>query len=325
MRPKKLSALIYASLLLIILFGCASTKQESKGATPAIQAAAPVPTPYYGPKKRIAIIKFENKVKNPSGDQSWEIGDGLAEMLTTELFNSGRFILVERAAFADVVKEQELGQIGLVQQATAAKTGQALGAQILVMGAVTEFKYDAEGGSGGISFSGLNLGLSGKNAHVAIDLRMIDANTGQVIEAHRAVGKASSTGLALSTQIKGVTFGGDSFKKTPIGQAARQAIDDAIRFILQKSEPIPWSGAVVKVEGDKVFINAGANSNVKAGDILTVFSKGENLVDPSTGLVLGATIKPVGEARIELVEDQFSVAHVTVGTGMKRGDVVKYK
>jgi curli biogenesis system outer membrane secretion channel CsgG len=325
MRLKRPSGFIYLSLFLTILIGCATT-EKSKEATQTVQKDAPVFPPYYGPKKRIAVIKFENKVKSPSGGESWEIGEGLAEMLTTELFNTGRFILIERAAFADVVKEQELGQTGLIQESTAARAGQALGAQILVIGAVTEFKYDAEGGSGGFAFSGINLGLSGKNAHVAIDLRMIDANTGQVIEAHRAVGKASSTGLALSTQIaRGVTFGGDAFKKTPIGQAARQAIDDAIRFILQKSEPIPWSGAVVKVEGDKVFINAGAKSNVKAGDILTVFSKGENLVDPSTGLVLGATIKPVGEARIELVEDQFSVAHVTIGTGMKRGDVVKYK
>jgi hypothetical protein len=197
----------------------------------------------------------------------------------------------------------------------------------LIMGAVTEFKYDAEGGSAGLQFHGVGLGLTGKNAHVAIDLRIVDANTGQVIESHRAVGKASSMGLGLSSEIKGVkglTFGGNAFKNTPMGEATRHAVHDAIQFILQKSEPIPWSGAIVKVEEDKVFINAGANSNVKAGDTLTVFSKGENLTDPSTGLVLGATMKQVGEIQIDSVKDQFSTAHVVSGTEMKRGDVVKY-
>jgi curli biogenesis system outer membrane secretion channel CsgG len=312
-------------VVLLILSGCATTTSQGPKETQAIQKDVPAYPAFTGPKKRIAVIKFENKVKNPSVDKSWEIGEGLAEMLTTELFKTNRFILVERAAFADIVKEQELGQTGLVQQATASKTGQALGAQILIMGAITEFKYEAEGGSGGIKFSGLSLGLSAKNAHVAIDLRMIDANTGQVIEAHRAEGKASSSGLAIGTEIKGVSFGGDTFKSTPLGQATRQVISNAIDFIIKKSEPLPWSGAVIKVEAGKVFINAGANCNVKNGDVMAVFSKGESLVDPTTGITLGATLKRTGEIEVESVEDQFSSGKIISGMGMKRGDVLKYK
>lgn len=36
-------------------------------------------------KTRIAVTAFENKVKTPWGDPSWKIGEGMAEMLTTEL------------------------------------------------------------------------------------------------------------------------------------------------------------------------------------------------------------------------------------------------
>ena len=309
--------------VLLIFFGCATTTTQAPKET--AQKESPTYPPYFGPKKRLAVIKFENKVRNQWWDKSWEVGDGLSEMVTTELFKTNRFILIERAAFADVVKEQELGQTGLVQQATAAKTGQALGAQILILGAVTEFKYDAEGGGLGVNVSGINLGLSGKNAHVAIDLRMVDANTGQVLEAHRAVGKASSVGLALSTEVKGITFGGDTFKSTPLGKATRNAIWDAIYFIIKKTEPIPWSGAVVKVDGEKIFINAGTSCNIKSGDLMVVFSKGEALVDPTTGLTLGATLKRIGEIQVESVDDQFSCGQVVTGSGMRRGDVVKYK
>lgn len=318
---------IFIFLAYFFLWGCATTtSQAPKESVQAVQKDASAYPPYTGPKKRIAVIKFENKVKNQWWDPSWEIGDGLAEMLTTELFKTGRFILVERAAFAEIVREQELGQTGLVQQATAAKTGQALGAQILVMGAITEFKFDAEGAGAGVKFSGVSLGLSGRNAHVAIDMRIVDAMTGQVIEAHRAVGKASSVGLALGTDaIKGVTFGGDAFKKTPLGEATRNTLNDAIQFILKKSEPVPWSGAIVKVDGEKVFINAGTNSNIKNGDMMTVFSKGEALIDPTTGLTLGALTKKIGEIEVESVEDNFSCAVIVNGMGMKRGDIVKFR
>ncbi len=323
-------AVLFSVVSLIV--GCASTttqapkenrqKSSPKETVPKDTASYP---PYYGPKKRIAVVRFENKVRNQWWDQSWEIGDGLAEMVTTELFKTNRFILVERAAFADIVKEQELGQTGLVQQATAAKAGQALGAQILVFGGVTEFKYEAQGGGAGVRISGIGVGLSGSNAHVAIDLRMVDAETGQVIEAHRVAGKASKLGVGLSREVRGMTFGGTTFNETPIGEATRKCISQAVDFVVRKSESIAWSGALVKVEDEKVFVNAGANCNVKSGDIMIVFSKGETLTDPTTGLALGATLKLAGEIQIEAVDDKFSSAKIISGTGMKRGDLVRYK
>jgi hypothetical protein len=122
-----------------------------------------------------------------------------------------------------------------------------------------------------------------------------------------------------------VTFGGKVFNETPIGEATRQCISQAVNFIVRKSESVAWSGAIVKVEDEKIFINAGANCNVKCGDVMTVFSKGETLTDPTTGLALGATLKPAGEIEIQTVDDKFSSGKIVSGTGMKRGDLVKYK
>src|SRR4030042_4602445 len=104
----------------------------------------PVYQPYYGPKKRIAVTKFENKVRGVYGN--WRLGDGFGEMLTTELMNTGRFIVVERQALQDIVGAQELGQTGLVKQELAAKGGDLLGAQIIVRGVVSEFDMAESGG-----------------------------------------------------------------------------------------------------------------------------------------------------------------------------------
>jgi curli biogenesis system outer membrane secretion channel CsgG len=101
-------------------------------------------------KTRIAVTAFENKVKQPSGDPSWKIGEGLAEMLTSELVKTGQFIVVERQGLGDVVGEQALGQSGLVRGETVARPGQLLGAQVVVRGAVTEFEEQASGGGAGV-------------------------------------------------------------------------------------------------------------------------------------------------------------------------------
>src|SRR5262249_17588613 len=144
-RGRRWLVLACGGLLATVTSGCASSSAPPPAAAAPMQLAY-MPSPFYPPasfdglKKRLAVIRLENKVKTPLPDVSWQIGEGLTGMLTSELFKTGRFIMVERSALTDIVKEQELGQTGLVQKETAAKVGELLGAQLLVAGAITEFE-----------------------------------------------------------------------------------------------------------------------------------------------------------------------------------------
>ena len=71
-----------------------------------------------------------------------------------------------------------------------AKRRRGLGAQIVVRGAVTEFEEQASGGGAGIRFGGFGAEGSVRNAHVALDIRLIDTSTGQVIASHNAAKSA---------------------------------------------------------------------------------------------------------------------------------------
>src|SRR3990172_1564881 len=179
----------------LLVGGCANTPQEQK--TEGAQAYLLNYPPYSSVKKRLAVLGLENKVKTEIPNPSWKIGDGLTEMLMTELFKTNRFIMVERAALAEIVKEQELGQTGLVVKDTVTKVGRLLGAELLITGAVTEFEASAKGGGGGLAFSGFAFNLKANSSHVAVDIRLVDAATGQILKSFNADGHAEETAFGF--------------------------------------------------------------------------------------------------------------------------------
>jgi curli biogenesis system outer membrane secretion channel CsgG len=279
------------------------------------------PEPFHGIKKRIGVSSFENK-------SGWRgegrIGDGMAEMLTTALYNTGRFIIVERPGLEDVLSEQKLQEQGKLVKTTGPATNRLIGAQILIKGAVTEFEASKAGGGAGIVIKGIGIGGGGSVAHVAIDLRIYDTSTGQVLQSHRAVGEAKTSGLAVGGVSGDVAFGIGGFSKTPLGEATRHAIDDAVKFIVRKMKDVPWQSSVVTVNKDNVvYISGGQDVNMSVGTTYTVYGVGEELIDPSTGLSLGREENKIGRIEITSVEDKFSKAKILEGSGFKAGDAVK--
>ena len=106
-----------------------------------------------------------------------------AEMLTTALFKTGKFIVVERSTLDKVLKEQGLGLAGFIDTSTAAEVGKILGVQALVTGAVSQIGIaDKKIGIGG--YGGQMVTMS-----VSLDVRLIDTTTGAILMAD--VGRGS--------------------------------------------------------------------------------------------------------------------------------------
>ncbi len=310
-----------AILLIFLISACAGemgqTRRHDAGITPA-----PVFKPYQGIKKRIAVTSFANKVRGIPGNRN--IGQGMSEMLITELIKTNRFVVIERQALQDILAEQELGMTGLVNRETAARVGQVLGAQIIVRGVVSEFTMRKSGGRGDITIKGFSFGTKSSNAHVAVDIRMIDASTGQILHSHNASGKAVSTGLTFGYAEQDFDFKAGGFQSTPMGQATRQAIQSAVSFIVNKMKQMPFTAKVIKSKRNNIYINAGSLMSIKPGDRFNAYSKGEEFTDPDTGLSLGAEETLIGAIEIKDVKEKFSVARLVSGKGpLKRGDIIK--
>lgn len=243
---KRSIQLAAALLAMLILAGCpagtgtTTNVRESSGRSMADAQA----DHYNGPKARIAVARFENKTADVAGYAGWynpSIGDGMADMLTTALVNSGRYIVLERMALDDVLGEQDLGASGRVREETAAAIGEVEGAELLVVAAVTEFDGNSGGTSGRIG--GGNLGrvvgaIAGgsRSAHMAIDLRVVDARTSRILAATSVEGEAKDfdIGGALSGYTGSVGLGGSlsSWKNTPREKALRQVIGGAVDYVI---------------------------------------------------------------------------------------------
>lgn len=275
-----------------------------------------------GPKKLVAVSDFENKT-NVSGQIN--LGTGMAEQLTDALIQSGSFIVLERADIKGVLEEQNFGASGRTTATGGAKIGQLNRAQILIKGAITEYSSAESGGGQGLNIKGFSLGSSSSNAHVAVIIYLYDTTTGQVIDSQRCEGKAESGGLSLGVAQKDWGFGTSGFKSTPLGKATQMAIDNAVHYISRRMANIPWQGRIVKAEADKIYLNVGRAGGINVGDEFNVYREGEALVDPESGLNLGAEATKIGRVQVSQVQDKFSVAIPVAGSGFEPNNIVKFE
>jgi len=277
-------------------------------------------------QKRIAVFKFDDKTDH---SVSWyggkSAGDGLADMLTTALVKSGHYRVFERKEIDAVMSEQRLGASGNVTQESAAKAGKLLGAQFAVIGAITEFGYKQRSTGGLLKMSGIGGGVSQTTAVIAVDVRFVDTETGEVVKAETVRKQKSAMGAHVSTD----QFAGGSqskFDDSLVGKAARDAVDGVVELLDQQSGGGAWSAKIVSVGDGACVINAGGD-NAKTGQRFLVFRPGEELKDPDTGESLGSKEDQVGEIEVTGAfgsTGRASNCKIVSGT-LQPGDIVRTK
>jgi len=276
-------------------------------------------------KKRVAVFTFEDKSSH--GWRWWDgksPGDGVADMLTTTLVKSGKYVVVERQEITQVLDEQKLGQAGLVTPQSAAEMGKLLGVELAIMGAVTEFGHSS-GGTGG-RVRGIGVGVKKQTATVAVDVRFVNTTTGEILAAENVRKEKSSGGLSISTPKFGFDNRND-FDNSLVGKATREAIDAIVGLVDAQMEQLPWEGKILMVRGNTIFIKPGSDAGVKVGDTFAVYSKGEELIDPDTGISLGSVESKVGTIEVTSIVSGGKAAQAVIklGSGFKKGDLVRLK
>jgi curli biogenesis system outer membrane secretion channel CsgG len=200
-----------------------------------------------GPRARISVAEIKDKTAAGGLSPHWmerfnipwkEIGDGMREMLTTALFKTKRFAVVEREAIDEVIKEQDLAASGRVQQGTGATAGGIHGADLIIAGAVTEFVADALTVKGGADAWGTQVDGSMNKGYVTLDLRVIDAKTSEIVAATRVTGRTSDIGLKADPGEEAkLPISLSVFGRRPAERAIRSAIQKAVADIIRLTPP----------------------------------------------------------------------------------------
>jgi curli biogenesis system outer membrane secretion channel CsgG len=177
------------TLALAALAGCANPGvREDKSSTS--QALRKLPRK--SPEQRVAVAVYEvgsNLMELPSR--------GATEMFKTALVKSGQFRVVERAKLArGVVAEKQMNAAG---QTTGTVAQQPLrGAEYIFQAEITVITASASGSSTGVNVAGLQLGGSGNKDTLGVDISIVDAATGDVVDAVNVRRKLAASQLSVS-------------------------------------------------------------------------------------------------------------------------------
>lgn len=276
-----------------------------------------------GLKKRIAVIDFEDR-------SGWghNIGSGLADMLVTDLVKSKKFMVIEREELSRVLEEQGLGMSGAVTPQSAAQVGKLLGVELIVTGSVSEFGEKKSGLGGSVGKLGIGGKFTKRKARAVVDVRLVNTTTGEIILAEKAEGEDGSTGLD-NISVSDIDFGNPTYwDNTILGKASRKAIDKCVKHITKAMDKVPWQGKIIKVNDDgTIYMKPGSAGGVKSGMEFAVYSKGEELIDPDTGISLGSEESLIGRIKVvqDIAEGKACKAIVVSGTGFKTQDMVRLK
>ena len=180
-------------------------------------------------KPVLGVAEFRNQTAAGwwRGGVGWE----LSGMLSNELAGTEKFRVVERSKLEAVLREQDLGASGRVRQGTSAKIGQLTGAQYLVFGTVSAYEEKTQGTGGGISIGGFSVGGRSDEAYIAVDLRVVNASTGELDFTRTVEARSGGFGLSLGAYRGG--FGGNlsQYENTPAGKAIRAVLMEISEYL----------------------------------------------------------------------------------------------
>jgi curli biogenesis system outer membrane secretion channel CsgG len=290
--------------------------------------------------------------------QGWQpaLGEGLAEMLITELGKIGKFDVLESTALENLKDEIRLGEEGYVGDKEKVDKGGFAGADFMLRGKVTRFGAQQKGVDlGGFAPKGIGgLGVQQSLADVRIDWRIVDVYNRKVLKTGQSVGSHTGTGFNIGVAVKGsggnIGFKNKEFMNSALGRATVKALTNIVTEI--SALELPESGrrkskdAAVAKETAKeqatqqavrstpgkvlavpakgvVIVSLGSKLGFKSGDKVLLYQTVDT--KDEKGEVVFTEEKLVGEITLDAVQEERSKATYTGDVEIKSGWVVRAK
>jgi curli biogenesis system outer membrane secretion channel CsgG len=278
-------------------------------------------TEYEGPRIRLGVLKVINKSAESEeqnrADRIEVPVSGIQELLTSALYGTKRFDVIEQKRIHEVQAQQTRTDVVEPSPTSIINIGKVLGAQYLVYGTVNEWNPDR----GSRSVGPASLFKAGKNeAEVAITFTLTDVGNGQILFTTSERARLGEWSFGFG----GPDGGGETTQKTPVSYAVRACANKAAFKIATFLRDRKWKGSVVDIKKADLYINAGSQQGMAPQTRLSVQAVRGIVKDPENGTILGEDLRGIGTLEVVAVQPGFSIARIVEGCdGIKKGDRVE--
>ena len=292
----------------LILSGCATMQKTEVHETPKTQM--PVvskslqvkESDITGLKRKVAIGRFTNETKYGQSffidENNDRIGKQAMDVLSAKLFESGKFIMLERADLSKIEAELKIGNSASLSNA----------ADYVILGSITEF------GRKEVSDVGFFSRVKKQEAFARVHIRIVDVSTGEIVYSEEGKGSA----FTEDGTVMGV--GGKAAYNSQLNdKAISAAISDLTSNIIENMTDKPWRGYILGYEEGNLITSGGASQNIKVGDMFDVYKKGKQVKNPQTNMMITLPGKKVATIQIvatmgDTPQSEVSLAQLQSGT-----------
>lgn len=206
------------------------------------------------PVTRPAAVNLRGINKIAIGEIKGNGGQEIADLLTSNLFESGKFEVVDRANLDRIVKEHKINLSGAIDEKTAAQMGKLVGAAVLVFGNVSLYKTEQKNtvGQPWVDKQGYRHQSHDKTvtAKLNMSLQVVGLTTGMVLAAKTISQQAASSTSADNGWPE------DPDKDATLNEAREKAVAAFIKMIS------PWTDYV---DVNFAFAGSGSIPGVREG------------------------------------------------------------
>jgi curli biogenesis system outer membrane secretion channel CsgG len=305
---------IYMFVVVAMVFsGCATTKEVTTHDVPSSVKTTTISKTLEvdkskpkGLKRKVAIGRFSNETRYGQSffldKNNDRIGKQAMDILSAKLFQSGKFIMLERADLPKIEKELKMGKHTALDNS----------ADYLIIGSITEFGRKENSDVGVFSR------VKKQEAFAKVHIRIVDVHTGMIIYSDEGKGTAySEAGTVMGV---GARAGYD-------GQLNDKAIDAAISDltsnIIENMLDKPWRGYILGYEDGNLITSGGKSQNIKVGDKFDVYKKGKKVKNPQTNMMITLPGKKIATISIVATIGDTPLNEVSLAK-IESGDLKSY-
>lgn len=269
---------------------------------PADKARTPSPAARY--RKKVAVLQFEIQNRAQIFDLPG-IEMQMPRELARRLDNSGNFISIDGSRYLinyTLPLNQAPSPESLIRLA------ESLGCQIIITGVIRDM--------------GVQKSFFRKSRQLEVEIMVYDGLSGTRLSRHR-FSEAAPDADFYDQPV--VLFTQSGFDTTPYGAVVDRVMNRQVELIQDDLDKIPFSARVVKIEGKKIFFDAGFASQVRVGDVLMTYKVDPNPLLSNNKNWLGHQEEAVASLAVHNVQPNFSVGELeTTVSGLYPGDVIRF-